>query len=60
MPDKELIIAIAKELLLKALENPKFPVDMRAKEAGGDLGDQFKTLVAKVSEALSCIPVSQG
>lgn len=60
MSDKELIITIAKELLLKALENPKFPVEMRVKEVGGDLGDQFKVLVAKVSEALSCIPVSQS
>lgn len=57
MEQKELIITTAKELLIKGLDLPtvsKLSVRDSA-DAVQDLGERFKTLVQKVSEAAASL-----
>ncbi len=60
MDKKELVIVTAKELMLKAMDSP---ATLKLNLQGGDqaiadLGERFKTLTQKVSEALTSLKVS--
>ena len=58
MDDKELIISTAKEILMTALEYEDIispDEELRPDEVVNQIGEAFKTLTQKVSEALNSI-----
>jgi len=52
--DNQIILTVAKDLLVKAMENPdNVKLSLQSGEAAiSDLGERFKILVKKVKEAI--------